>query len=210
MRKCCICINLQIGATILGVLALIVCSLELVALIPYLMQIDVEVFNPIQKNVDDVVYVLEKMLEEHEFTQEQIQEIVENIRGYMSPVFLGATVEAGVYGICSLMMIVGVQCRVRALMIPYLVLQMLCVIILMIVAIGVTIGLFFLNVIMGVVAAVVVLIISFLLIYFWSAIQRAYVELGNNDYMYSPAPMKPNDGYYPPHAPQHFQMDERR
>ena len=52
--------------------------------------------------------------------------------------------------------------------------------------------------------------------FFFIAVQRAYVELGNNDYMYSPAPIKPayNDhhgrgGYYPT-SPQHFQMDERK
>ena len=54
------------------------------------------------------------------------------------------------------------------------------------------------------------------ILFLFIAVQRAYVELGNNDYMYSPAPIKPayNDhhgrgGYYPT-SPQHFQMDERK
>ena len=58
------------------------------------------------------------------------------------------------------------------------------------------------------------LVVAILLIYFWIAVQRAYTELGNNDYMYSPAPVKPTTydgrgGYYPT-SPQHFQMDERK
>ena len=75
----------------------------------------------------------------------------------------------------------------------------------------------FVNAIVAVIAGVTVLISSGLLLYFWIAVQRAYVELGNNDYMYSPAPIKPmttqyNDGrgYYPPTSPQHFQMDDRK
>ena len=100
-------------------------------------------------------------------------------------------------------------------MLPYLILQLLAVIILILVGVAVTVGLFFLNVIMGVVAGGVVLTISILLVYFWTAVQRAYVELGSNDYMYSPAPLKPNyndgrgAGYYPT-SPQHFHMDERK
>ena len=69
---------------------------------------------------------------------------------------------------------------------------------------------------MCVVAGVVVLIIGALLGYFLHVVRMAFVELGNNDYMYSPAPMKPTysdgraaAGYYPT-SPQHFQMDERK
>lgn len=215
MRKCCCCISVHVGASILGFLGLLVCALELVLLIPYLLEIDIEVFNPIQKNIDQIFYILETMLQEHEFEADQITEIIDNIKQYLWPVFVGSTVEAGVYGLCCLMMMIGASCKVRSLMLPYLILQLLAVIILIIVGVAVTVGLFFLNVIMGVVAGGVVLTISILLVYFWTAVQRAYVELGSNDYMYSPAPLKPNyndgrgAGYYPT-SPQHFHMDERK
>jgi len=187
----------------------------MVLLIPYLLEIDTEVFNPIQKNVENVFYILEQMLEQNEFQKDQIQEIIGNLKQYLFPTFVGSTIEAGVYGLCCLLMMIGASCKVRGLMLPYLILQLLAVIILIGIGIVITVGLFFMNVIMGVVAGGVVLIITILLIYFWAAVQRAYVELGNNDYMYSPAPLKPNyndgrgAGYYPT-SPQHFQMDERK
>ena len=43
---------------------------------------------------------------------------------------------------------------------------------------------------MGIVSAAILLIVSFLLVYYWVSVQQAYVELGNRDYMYSPAPTK--------------------
>ena len=53
------------------------------------------------------------------------------------------------------------------------------------------VGLFFVNVIMGTIAVGVAAIAAFLFIYFWAAVQKAYKELGNRDYMYEPAPVKP-------------------
>ena len=113
-------------------------------------------------------------------------------------------------------MMIGASCQVRGLMVPYLILQMIVFILWILTGAAVTLGLCFVNAIVAVIAGVTVLISSGLLLYFWMAVQRAYVELGNNDYMYSPAPIKPmtqyNDGrgYYPPTSPQHFQMDDRK
>ena len=74
---------------------------------------------------------------------------------------------------------------------------------------------FFVNVVMGCVSLGVVLVATFLFAYFWSAVQKAYVELGaNRDYMYSPAPVKPiynpmmaEQHKYHPSAPQHFNLE---
>ncbi len=217
MRKCCCCISVHIGAAILGTLGLIISLLELVVLIPYLLELDVETFNPIQKNLDSTSFILSEMLKEQKFDDAQIQEIIGRIEAYSWPVFLGTTVEAGVYALTCLLMIIGSQCRVRGLMLPYLILQMLALIIIISLGVMATVGLFFMNLIMGVVAGAVVLVIAAHLIYFWVAVKKAYSELGNNDYMYSPAPLKPayaNEGraaagYYPT-SPQHFQMDERK
>ena len=70
------------------------------------------------------------------------------------------------------MMICGVQCDMRGLMIPYLVIQMLYIILAIVIGIAATILIFFFNLIMGIVAAAVVLILAFLFIYFWAAVQK--------------------------------------
>ena len=54
-----------------------------------------------------------------------------------------------------------------------------------------TVVMFFMSHVMGAISAGVVLVIAFLFFYFWFAVQKAYVEIGNRDYMYSPAPVKP-------------------
>lgn len=216
MRKCCCCISVHIGAAILGVIGIAICLLELAVLVPFLFNIDE--WNPIKDNYKYIEMQLEHLMknkkDEVNWNDDEIKRILNYIRDCFWPSVLGAAVEAGVYALSCLLMIVGAVCQVRGLMIPYLILQMLVLIVFILIGIGFTVVAFFYNVIAGAVAGVVVLILSILLIYFWVAVQRAYIELGNNDYMYSPAPVKPsyNDGrgaYYPT-SPQHFQMDERK
>ncbi len=221
MRKCCCCISVHVGAAILGFIGAVICALELVVLIPYLLDVDENVFNPIQENLDHTFYILEKMLKENKMPEDDISIVIDNINQYLWPTLLGAAIESILYMLCCLLLIIGSQCEIRGLMIPYLIAQMLAILVLLLVGIAVTIGLFFINIIMGVIAGVVVLILGFLLIYFWAAVLRAYVELGNRDYMYSPPPIKQpvykgsshaNDGrggYYPA-SPQHFQMEEHK
>jgi len=216
MRKCCCCISVHVGATILGLIGFLICLLELAVLVPYLLEIDKETFNPIQENLESFYFTLEKTLKENLVDQNDIDMVLANAREYSWHAFLGAAVESGVYALVCLLMMIGASCQVRGLMVPYLILQMVCIISMVCLGTGVTIGLCFINLIVGVIAGVVVLVVAILLIYFWVAVQKAYVELGNNDYMYSPAPIKPmtqyNDGrgYYPPTSPQHFQMDDRK
>lgn len=70
---------------------------------------------------------------------------------------------------------------------------------------------FFVSAVAGVVSLAVVLLIAFFFFYFWAAVQKAYVELGNRDYMYAPAPLKPiynpSEHKYHPSAPQQFNME---
>lgn len=213
MRKCCCCISVHVGASILGFLGFLICALELAVLIPYMLDLDPETFNPIKENLKNFKYILENTMEENEIDANTTNMVLDNIDLYSWHAFLGATVESGVYGLCCLLMMIGASCQVRGLMVPYLILNMFVIIIMILVGAGVTIALCFINAIVGVIAGVLTLITTFLLVYFWIAVQRAYVELGNNDYMYSPAPIKPqyNDarGYYPT-SPQHFQMDDRK
>jgi hypothetical protein len=46
-----------------------------------------------------------------------------SIKMYLWPLVLGETIVAAVYIVTSLWLIVGVLCRKRALMLPYLILQ---------------------------------------------------------------------------------------
>jgi hypothetical protein len=223
MRKCCCCVSVHVGAAILGSIGLIICALELVFSIPFIFDFDIDVFNPIKANQDIFFQTIENEFEELKKQDVNktvdwsiVDAAIEHTKTYLWSTFIGATVETGVYALSCILLIMGALCQVRGLMIPYLILQMLVMIVVILVGIALSVFLFFFHVITGAVAAGVVLIISFLLIYFWIAVQRAYVELGNNDYMYSPAPIKPayNDhhgrgGYYPT-SPQHFQMDERK
>ncbi len=76
-----------------------------------------------------------------------------------------------------------------------------------------TVFFFLLSVVMGCVSLGVLLVSSFLFCYFWSAVHKAFLELGaNRDYMYAPAPVKPiynpmDTHKYHPSAPQHFNLE---
>jgi len=224
MRKCCCCISVHVGSVILGFIGLMLCALELVVILPYLFNIDEKVFNPIKKNEKEILYHIEDQLKGYNITPQQVKEYVNE--STMSTALLGFAIEAGVYSLCCLLMMIGASCRIRGLMIPYLVVQMFCIIVMMVCMVALTVFHFLFGnletsgpLVIGIVSAGVTLVISTLIIYFWVAVQRAFVELGNNDYMYSPAPIKPvgvghydgrghADHHYPT-SPQHFPMDER-
>ena len=89
MRKCCCCISVHVGATILGLIGFMICALELVVLVPYLVEIDTDVFNPVQKNLEDFYFVLEKTLKENQIDKETIDEVLKNLKEYLWPTFLG-------------------------------------------------------------------------------------------------------------------------
>lgn len=209
MAKCCCCINVRTGALILGFLGTLFAVAELVPLVPYLAEWDQ--FNPIKENMEKFFYVFEQMLEEHQFNKEQIDEIIANIKEYLWPIVLGETISAGVYILISVLLMVGVQCTKRGLMLPYLIIQMACIVLFVVAGIAATVGLFILNLILGVVCGCVVLVSASLLIYFWIVVQRAYVDVGRYG-DYSPAPtVKPiyvgSNSHHYPAMPQHFQMD---
>ena len=121
MAKCCCCINVRTGALILGLLGALLAAAELVPLVPYLAEWDQ--FNPIKENLEQFFFVFEQMLEEHKFDKDQIDEIIANIKEYFWPIVLGETVSAAVYVLISVLLIVGVQCQKRGLMLPYLIIQ---------------------------------------------------------------------------------------
>jgi len=222
MRKCCCCISVHVGSAILGFIGLIMCALELVVLLPYIFHVDEDVFNPIEANKEGGYLIIKETLKNSNVSEKDSDWLIAKIEEYMWPSFVGFAIEAGVYSLCCLLMMMGASCHIRGLMIPYLLAQMLCIIVMVVGMVAGTVFLFIFAkaVVLGIVSGVVTLVISALLIYFWAAVQRAFVELGNNDYMYSPAPIKPvgvghydgrghADHHYPT-SPQHFPMDERR
>jgi len=199
---------------ILGFVAVILAGLELAVLIPYLL--DLEEFNPIGNNMDTAKKIIEETLNDQLKLNESMTEtIMEKFEDHTKTALITETVLAGIYALFAILMIAGVKSKVRGLMVPYLVYQMLTFIVCVLAGIAGTVGLFFVNAIMGVIATGIVLVASFLFIYFWLAVQTAFVEIGNRDYMYSPAPVKPiynppgggGNSWQTPNAPQHFQME---
>ena len=81
-------------------------------------------------------------------------------------------ISTGVYFSIALMMICGIQCDMRGLMIPYLVIQMIYIILAIVIGVAATVLIFYFNLIMGIVASAVLLILAFLFIYFWAAVQK--------------------------------------
>lgn len=213
MRKCCFCISVHTGTIVLAVLAMILAALELTVLIPYLLgSTD---FNPIQHHLQEFYFGLENVLEERNFTQEQQDEVILLVDSSLWPTFLFETVSASLYLLSAILLIVGVWCKLRSLMLPYMILQMLVLILVVIFGIVITIVLFFVSVVMGAICTGIVILTAFLFVYLWTVVQKSYIELGNRDYMYSPAPVKPiynpggNHYSHQPHpsSPQRFNMD---
>ena len=169
------------GATVIGFITLALCALKLVLTIPYLAGIDVGTFNPIQNNLqyiyDQIEYATKNVSKDADLTKS----IVPNVEENTWEIILSDTVSTVVYFIVSLMMICGIQCKMRGLMLPYMVVQMLYIILGIVTAVGVTVILFYYNLIMGIVAAASVLIPLFLIIHFWVTVKKAYIELGNHD-----------------------------
>ena len=119
-RKCCCCIPVVVGAAILGLIALLFCAVELAVLIPYLAEFDIETFNPIQQNLNDIYYVFEDLLQNcvteascpFNMTTDFKQTIMTEVKSYESTVLMGAAVESGVYGLTALLMVIGIACKV--------------------------------------------------------------------------------------------------
>ena len=89
--------------------------------------------------------------------------------------FTGSAIVFG--GTCILLMI-GVQFQKQSLMIPYLIVQMLMIVLTAIVGIPIAVGLFYLkHTLYGLSVTTVVFFTSILPIYFWFTVKRAYTEM---------------------------------
>ena len=191
MRKCCCCIPILGGATFLGFIAIMLCALEFVVTIPYLLKIDIDVFNPLQSNLeylyDQLEYGFQSVINETD-NPHLTEEIMAQVRAYTWTAIISEACCTGVYLIISLMMVCGIQCDMRGLMLPYMIVQMLYILVGILSGIGITVLFFYFNIIMGIVSAAVILILAFLMIYFWVAVQKVskILRLGLGYYL-SPA-----------------------
>ena len=89
MKKCCCCIPLVGGAIILTILAFLISSIQLGALFPYILKVDPETFNPIERNLNGTLELLKFKLKEFEVKPETVSAVVENIKEYIRPTLIG-------------------------------------------------------------------------------------------------------------------------
>ena len=168
-----------VGATVIGFMTLAFCTLKLVLTIPYLANIDVGTFNiTLYYIYDQIEYAAKTATKDEELTKDIVSNVTENTW----EIIMGETVSTGVYFIVSLMMFCGIRCKMKGLMIPYMVVQMFYIIVAIGTAVAVTVLLFYYNLIMGIVAAASVLIPLFLIIHFWCVVKKTWEVMGNGDH----------------------------
>ena len=91
---------------------------------------------------------------------------------------LSITGSAIVFGSTCVLLMIGVQVQKHSLMIPYLIVQILMIVMTAIVGIPIAIGLFYLNhPLYGLSVTTAVLFTSILPIYFWFTVKRAYTDM---------------------------------
>lgn len=204
MRKCCCCISVHGGSIFLASLGMILCLLELVPIVPYLLQLDS--FNPIQENLSHASYVLKEILKEHKVTEADADEIVANAIAMTGIGLLVEAVLSGIFILFCLLLICGVATKKRTLMLPYLTYLMAAIVIFALLGIVLCSLLCLVNLVSGLVGLILVLVITILMSYFWRAVQTSYKELGCHDYMYSPAPMDIHSKRNQHNSPQRFDL----
>ena len=89
MKKCCCCIPVLAGAIVLTILAFLISSMYLGIYFPYLLNFDVETFNPIEKYLDGTLVLLKKKLIEFGNNTEVAENVVKHIREYIRPTVIG-------------------------------------------------------------------------------------------------------------------------
>ena len=88
------------------------------------------------------------------------------------------TGSAIVFGSTCILLLIGVQLQMKSLMIPYLVVQMLIIVMTAIVGIPIAIGLFYLkHPLYGLSVTTAVFFTSILPIYFWFTVKRVYSDM---------------------------------
>ena len=190
MKKCCLCIPILEGAATLGIISLLFCLLTFVVTIPFIAQL--ESFNPLNDTLEQFYPHVSTFIDLFNVSSNASQRIWDEAQEYIWYIVLGEVIASGVYFVLALIMIVGVCWDMRFLMIPHLVVHMLYSILTIVVGLGVTVIFCFGEEPgdLGTISAAGVLILAFCFIYSWTVIQKAYIELNDQDHMYKPAPME--------------------
>jgi len=210
MRKCCFCCQVKTGSVILGLANFVLPVLAIIPLAGYWSNTDIDGLNFIKVNQKQLEFVLEDSLKSLSWTADSYKEVMAQVEQYFPTLIIVATIYASVIALFSFLMVTGVRCEVRCLMVPYLVLGMVDIILAGAAGVVVVVALFYVNIIPGVVSALVYVLVAVLSLYSWAVVLAAYKQLGSEEYVYNPvSPVKHNHEYYPS-APQHFVMEEYR
>lgn len=213
MRKCCFCCQVKAGTVLLGIVNFIIPVLVIIPLAGYWSNTDIEGLNFIKVNQKNLEFVLEDALKSLSWTTDSYKDVMAQFQLYFLTAVIIATIYSGIIALFSFLMILGVQCEVRCLMVPFLVVFMFDIVIAGAAGSVVVVALYYVNIIPGVVSTIVYLLLAVLSLYSWAVILQAYKQLGCDDYVYNPvSPLKPyhHTPEYYPSAPQHFVMEEYR
>merc|ERR1712156_354029 len=194
-NKCFFCVPILGGAKFIGYVSLLISWIILVLTIPYLADIDENVFNPLKKILSEGYDMLDDALEDAFSTMPEThshlrQNIMRHMKENIPIAILITTLLAGLKFILTFLMVCGIKCDKRSLMLPYIIvygLKALMVTLSNIAIVGFSFWLVGINMgtILLALAMYVVLIAS---IYFnWIVILQAYQEMGNQEFRYEPA-----------------------
>merc|ERR1712156_238632 len=197
-NKCFFCVPILGGAKFVGYVALLISWITLVLTIPYLADIDENVFNPLKKILSEGYEMLEDALKDaysifhtaHHTDSPEAQRTMEEVKKNVPIAILIITLLAGLKFILTFLMVCGIKCAKRSLMLPYIIVygfKALMVTLSNIAIVGFSFWLVGINIgtILLALAIYVVLIAS---IYFnWIVILEAYKEMGIKGFRYEPA-----------------------
>ena len=192
----------------MGIISLLFCFLTFVVTIPFIAQI--EVFNPLNDALEACYPHVSTFIDLFNVSSNASQGILDDVQEYIWDIVLGEAIAAGVDFLLALIMILGVCCDMRFLMIPHLIVHMLYIILCIFIGLAVTAIFFFGQNTEkeGTTSAAAVLVLEFCFVYFWVVVQKAYIELGHQDLMYSSEPIEFTYNSGQPHNLSYGEVDK--
>ena len=188
--KCCGCIPIKVGASLIAFFGILICAMELTLLVPYLIEpkgcnYDITKFNSDQDS--DCKHALQltgaglKIFGEWLRKELTIPDTDEDYKLTMKCIWwtcLALTIEATIYAFSCLLVMTGVCCNGKHILM-FLICDIIRMIMLFVLGIGITIGFFFIGTKWGVGMGALILWFLFLYslfaVYSWKLVQRAYL-----------------------------------
>ena len=209
MGYCFFCVPLLEGILVHGFLSLLMCILLF-----FSTAYGDSAFNPLYHFLNHITTALEESIEIESIVSKDTINILKN---HASAMFNLATAGVIAYVISCSMMIIGIHFRKYPwLMIPYLVSQMVWIILDIVIGIPLAAILFYLNHSKdGKIVTSFVLVTSIISIYFWMTVNKAYKKLGEkktqnkNSTLGQLIPLRPFGGRYSKasNSPQNNECD---